>query len=288
MKLTAKDVRIGIKIGMTIEDFCTKYECTEKDFKERIKKLYTYDKSFSKVWNEILANKKKARKAASPEEEPVWDRPEERTSASEDFHNISYEVEPSRKEQLQALESEISDTSDQLVQKELERKALISEHREKIATIKKVAKRVDKLLANIAAEYEVFTSLTKECDENTMKQSEVWAEIVVLKEKLEASRAEAARLSVVEVVLYKDGHFESSDETDFETIRESTFLFEKLLHDESCSNFTVAEIRNLTKLIEFANRSEFEVIVTCDNDELEKVFNRFRADAAYSPKNHLN
>lgn len=275
-KLFAKDVRMGIKNGMTVQDFCIKYRCNEDELRSTIEKLYTQKKSSAKIWNEILANDKKPRKAKATESSAAIEVVE--TAEAIETEKICHVAEPSRVEKLQALEEKISQSSDILMRKEAERQELISEHRETIKEIKKTANRIDKLAANIAAEYDKVQALFQKCDDNRLNQSAMWKEIVSLKEELEEDRRQAEQMKIIEVCLYKDGYFEVSDDVSFDATQIDAELFEKLLHHEDCVNFTVSEIRNLAKLLKFAAESELKVEVTCDNSNLEAAFVRFRAE----------
>ena len=58
-----KNVMTGIKNGMTLEDFCKKYECDSEAFGERMKQIYGHNKKQLKdCFIQIEANQKKARK----------------------------------------------------------------------------------------------------------------------------------------------------------------------------------------------------------------------------------
>lgn len=56
-QLTSHDVRSGIKRGMTVGDFCGKYECSEDDFTQRLDIFFR--KGAKSVLRELNANLKK-------------------------------------------------------------------------------------------------------------------------------------------------------------------------------------------------------------------------------------
>ena len=61
--LKAKGVMVGIKNGMTRDDFCTKYRCSSDELDDRLKQLYGHNKKQLKsCCDQIAANQKKARK----------------------------------------------------------------------------------------------------------------------------------------------------------------------------------------------------------------------------------
>ena len=67
--LTGKKVRCGIKNGMTMDDFCKRYECTPEELETRIGHLFTVKGAAKQVLSEIAANSKKPRSKTKPEEE---------------------------------------------------------------------------------------------------------------------------------------------------------------------------------------------------------------------------
>ena len=284
-KISAKDIRTGIKYGMTVQDFCDKYRCTEDQFRTAIERVYTQKKTSAKIWNDILANGKKPRKSTFSEDDIPCDDSEP-TDPRDEFYDMSHEIleVPSRKDELKKLEEKISVASDSLVKLELERKALMSSNHELRTKMRKLEGRIDKLLADINARYGEFNALATECEENTRKQIELRDSINLLRNQLEEDRKAAEQLRVLEICLYRDGHFEIPDDYDgielykLDATQVATETFEALLHHDDCSNFTVAEIRNLAKLLQFATESELKVEVTCDNDALETAFVRFNAE----------
>lgn len=61
--LQHRDVRYGIKNGLTIAGFCEKYECTEAEFEKKLRALYRRDAD--DMFDAIRANEKKANRQGS-------------------------------------------------------------------------------------------------------------------------------------------------------------------------------------------------------------------------------
>lgn len=61
-QLNAKKVRVGAKNGLTMDEFCEKYNCSVEQFSMRVAQLYGGDmKAVSQIINQIERNSKRAR-----------------------------------------------------------------------------------------------------------------------------------------------------------------------------------------------------------------------------------
>ena len=66
-KMTQKDVKMGIKRGLTLDEFLKKYEATEEEFRKALEKLYKYRDEGTKLFKQISDVKEKKSKNQSEE-----------------------------------------------------------------------------------------------------------------------------------------------------------------------------------------------------------------------------
>ena len=80
-----KNVAVGIKNGMTLTNFCEKYQCSSEEFEDRMKQIYGHNKrQLKNCFVQIAANEKKARKEVGSVEVNESSDPTEANEATSD------------------------------------------------------------------------------------------------------------------------------------------------------------------------------------------------------------
>jgi hypothetical protein len=145
--LTVADVKNGIKYGVGIDEFCTKYNCTTEEFERRIRGMF-HSKAES-ILGEIRASERKHRKDRSrfksgkmkggsmvPMSTFVAAEPEETekdTSDAAPATQCDFELLP-----LEELRIEEKRVGDLAVANEIEYQTLLTQHKEKLGHLREI------------------------------------------------------------------------------------------------------------------------------------------------------
>jgi hypothetical protein len=142
--MKTKTVMVGIKNGMTLDDFCQKYQCSSEAFEERMKQIYGHSKKQLKhCFTQIVANEKKARKEAETDE---TEEVAEVTEVSETTEEEQVPVSMSRSEELECLAELEKQQVQSVVAKESEHKELAAEHRLYKTSLRELRDKIDKMM----------------------------------------------------------------------------------------------------------------------------------------------
>ena len=123
--LNGKKVRVGIKNGMSLQDFCDKYDCGPCELRTRIDRLFTVKDTANSVWREIQSNERKTRESKTrvkePSEDVFYENVEERTEEVKE--EVRTEPVALELDELKVLERAYSD---ELIELEKTYKGLFS------------------------------------------------------------------------------------------------------------------------------------------------------------------
>ena len=261
--MKAKNVVVGIKNGMTIEDFCGKYQCSSDEFEDRLRQLYGHNKKQLKnCLVQIEANEKKARKEVEPESTEVVTETAEAGEAATEEHipnGMSRRVELAYLAELEEQQSQ------RVMALESEHKELATKHRSLKLSLQKLSESIDKLMSelqNCHQEFETILAKNSEVETRMNEITEEWN----------------TELSVVTLSVYASGEitpmdgFEIDlDDSDWQSTREV------LLLEDECQELRLKDIATLAKLLMIVAHSDCKIEVICDNTELEMAFRKMRS-----------
>ena len=274
--MKAKNVVVGIKNGMTIEDFCGKYQCSSDEFEERLRQLYGHNKKQLKnCLVQIEANEKKARKEVESEStEVVTETTETDEAATEDqIPNVM-----SRRVELAYLAELEEQQSQRVMTLESEHKELATKHRSLKLSLQKLSESIDKLMSELQNCHQEFETILAKNSEVETRMNEITAEWKTERAALANTRARIDELSVVTLSVYASGEiapmdgFEIDlDDSDWQSTREV------LLLEDECQELRLKDIATLARLLMIAEHAGCKIEVICDNTELEMAFRKMRS-----------
>lgn len=263
VKVMRKEIRLGIKRGWTIEDFCKKYGCTEVEFTEKIGKIYGLDSE--STLSEIKKNEKKKRKVKVKEvvqPEQISDSTEKRSQPDETV------------DELQELQEAEVAQSREVMRLESEHKKYAQQHREclkeliqidvELGDIKNAFERKSLEYREIVRRNNGFVAKMNEISE--LRHEKVVA--------LDEIRAKIAEFETVVLLCDEEGQFEL-----FECARQFEFddsgyetLYADMITQEEYQDLRVKDIRSLAKATRIMINSNSKLEILFDNPELEPVF----------------
>jgi predicted RNase H-like nuclease (RuvC/YqgF family) len=265
--LKAKGVMVGIKNGMTLDDFCTKYQCSSDEFGERLRQIYGHNKrQIKNCFSQIEANQKKPRKETEPRDatdvvQTVDDAP----------------VALPRSVELEELTRLEEEQSQRVMTLESEHKELAARHRELKNSLRGLSESIDKLMAEFQRHHQEFEKILSQNTTVEARMNEITAEWSIEKATLSDTRSRIEELSVVTLCVYDSGEISlmdnsvvELDDSGWKTRRDA------LLTMEECQELRLRDIDTLAKLLKIAEHLDYKVEVACDRSELENAFHKLR------------
>ena len=276
LMMKAKNVMSGIKNGMTLEDFCEKYQCSADEFGERLKQIYGHNKKQLKnCIDQIAANQKKARKETEP------DKAEETRDVDDDVDGAAGKEMPSaasKEVELLSLTELEKRQSQHVMALESEHKTLATEHRALKNSLRGISDSIDRLMGEFRRYHNEFEEILSRNAIVEARMNEVSAEWNEEIAALTDTRNMIEELSTVTLCVYASGEITPMDgcevtlsDAGWETTREV------LLLDDACQELRLKDISVLARLLVIAEHADCKLEVVCDNDELEAAFWKLRA-----------
>ena len=274
--MKTKTVMVGIKNGMTLDDFCQKYQCSSEAFEERMKQIYGHNKKQLKhCFTQIVANEKKARKEAETDE---TEEVAEVTEVSETTEEEQVPVSMSRSEELKCLAELEKQQVQSVVAKESEHKELAAEHRSYKTSLRELRDKIDKMMVEFQHYHQEFEEILSKNAVVEARMNEISAEWNTERTALADTRSRIEELSVVTLSVYNSGEISQIDGPEIELDDagwDSTR--EVLLTEDECQELRLKDITTLAKLLMIAEHSDRKIEAMCDNTELEIAFRKLRS-----------
>jgi len=297
--MTSREFESKIRTGMTVDDFCAEYGCSDEEFDARIRVIYTQERKRKEISRKLKSNEKlksrngQSKKSTSPT--PKAERaakPAPQAAADDEPKGIETSAEPTEPEAIKPTEPEaVKPTepeatqptelevlmakgealSEEICMLEVDHKEAWNEHRKVADSIRSIFEHVEKLKAELKAcvdDYQVKLGEARKYETEMAQKSADWR---VKRAELDEVRARIAKLTAVSVFVYEDGSIEAEDcklnfdgwETRYSELLESD--------NEALENLRKKDIRALAKIMSLADKERtFEFIF--DNPALEEVY----------------
>ncbi len=278
--LTGKKVKIGIKNGLTVKDFCAKYECTQDELMARIERLFTVSGVARQIWNEIVANEKKATKAKTiAEKEDISDTTKVADGVTEEEIAESTPPHVPTLDELKVSESEHSDT---MIEMEKAYKACYQERdngRKKYQTIRD---DIQQLKTTLEARRHEAQMIIKKDKELVERMNGIYAEYRIEREALEAIRSQIEELSKIVLCVYSSREIAPFDETVEIELDDSGYdeLFNLLREQEKAEDFRPKDVRVVARLIRIVANLGTPVEIIFEDEEIKMAYEIFTTKSA--------
>ena len=299
-QLTAKAIRVNLKHGWTLEDFCKFFGISQKVFwdyadsffygntgsiKRQLKKNESIRKSSSKH--------KKNRESELPEKQEVClenrvevgEEPEEETGCVEE--NGELKMNPEEKDNLeitltQAQSKELIEQEQckaetirgQIIHLELRHEQLVTRKRmiqsKELVELKSL---LESYKQKIQETQTLVIALNDELNELIESIDDVNEDIGEKREHLQAVESEIEALKIANIFVYASGEIEiaSSEEIAIPEDSEADWISIVANNSELCKTMTMAQIQAITKLIYIIGKLEKYQIVF-ENEQCQKLF----------------
>ena len=267
MALTSKDVRMGVRKGFTVKDFCKKYGINGKEaFIVQLEKAYPHGGS-DQILKEIRKNEKIKSKAHNNTST---------TSSTKKGGEQQVEEEKTDEERLEDLKVTENKLSNEVMELEKEYQSFIALRKKQKDRMRELEDKTDKLYAEIQA---TEAEYDKVVEENNVTVDKTNAVIQSRSEKLaslDETREKIKALTVVSIGVNGDCSLEVLDgEISIELPGkddEINNLAHQMMDKEICENLTMKQIKTLAKLIVLDIYSGQKIRFIFDNEVLEKAY----------------
>lgn len=278
--LQTKKLNDCIKKGMTIEDFCEKYECSEEELSTQIGNLYSRNPSKAKEQiSRIEANAKKARpKKAEPKVEEAnetvtaeAENATEESTAAEQTSDVK-DVVSNQIAELKELELYEASLSKKVMDLEAKYESFAGPHRNCLAKLRGLRNEIARIKEEYDAKCEECDLIIQENNAYVEQMNIVSVELGENKAVLDETRLKIAGLDKLIMFVYSGGEIYINDSRVDESIELNEKLYKELRDKPECDELRQREIKVLTKMLTFAKSSTLTVEVTCENEDLEIAY----------------
>ena len=270
--LTGKKVRVMIKRGDTLNSLTEKYECTEDELRSRIDRLFTIKGAAHDVWNQLVANGKKAKSSKSPvlDQEPEQEQTEEAIVS----------VDPDNTEALgiQQLRESEEEKSKIVLSLEKELSAIMRERYELRKQFQTLRKEIADLKRTYLKKCQSAEKIIQRDNDLDKRMSEVAATCQEEKAALEAIRGKIEEASKIVLSVYENGEialFEGILANKLDD-RGHEDLYNSLREREEAEDFRPRDLRVIARLIKIVSRISVPFDIIFENEEVESGYKVFK------------
>lgn len=282
-KISAKDIHIWIKRGMTVEQAMEQLGLnSEEELKVMLQRLAPM--GAKDMYRQLKRNEKIKKTTSGSITDNVI---ESETEEHKEENKVQEMQVLNQEEQVQILQTEKSSTEllNEALQKEeqqsLELQKLENEHKacmqSRLGLLKQLQtkkKEIDSLLKTLEGKREEISNLKFEYDDLALKMLNLDEKIRTVRTQLDDLREEIQSLRVVSIFIYEDGSIESESELAFSEEEETQF-FTGLVNLPEMEDMTIKQIKTLARLkaiLKTLERGEKEYSLVFEEQKLEKYF----------------
>ncbi|MBR3132206.1 hypothetical protein IKG33_02250 [Candidatus Saccharibacteria bacterium] len=265
--ITAKDVRLAIKNGLTPDELAEEYGLSLDQLKSRIRAIYKEGKGTKaqQIWGELEANRKKAH-CRTKRKAPTVVEGTPKTIEPEEIQ------EQPEAESLQDLKGKEATLSAEVMKLESDHKELSGQHRDCIHALRELQTRIDNVRKELIACNQSYNEIASKADSIATEMNTISTlrrEKVVV---LERVRQEILEKSMIAVYVYKDGIIEAPENPDV-ALNDDGYqeLKETIAEREECLDLRVRDVITLARLLKICESFDALTLV-CDVPELEIAF----------------
>lgn len=277
--LNQRDVRFGIRNGLSVEDFCAKYNCNTEEFLKRIHTIYRHDtqKMIDAIENngKRQARQKNSKKSSNPSE--ITQDATANTNPSIPF---SPSPEPTS-DSLTLLKKQEQDLSAKVIALESQHKSISKQHREHLRELRTLDEELRALRQTFEEKVTNYESIASHCNELVTLMNQISQERSQEVQTLAKLRQEIKSLSEVAICIYDNGKIELMESNfDGEIILDETGseqLFINLRDREDLEELRIKDVKILSRILSIISNLDMRIVPIFENSELEPYFQGIRA-----------
>ena len=262
--ISAKQVQLAIKNGLTPEEMCEKYGISIDELNSQIKHLYTNSSKAQEILSQLKANRKKPHrrsKEQKPSSEP------EQTDMEGPSSESGAKTLPDKT--LSDLQKEEKQLSSEVIELESEHKKLSGQHQAYIEKLRNLQSQIENINKTLIDCETTFNDIAAKADAIVAQMNNV---STLRKNKLAALNGVRQEIEVKNTVyVTADGSIEAPfvmNDEGFETI------LAEIVKREEYADFRVRDLKAIARLIKIYEHIESveRLTLICDRKEVEDAF----------------
>lgn len=266
LTISRKQIRTGLKMGLTREGFCSKYGCEPLAFDEHLTRIYGNDqKALKGIFSEIKANEKRAHRNRQRQGHDDVVMPQVEQAQAQEL--------PS---ELDALKQREEILSEGIIALEVEHRTFAEKLHDRRKVLREIKAEVKELQRCLTAKCDEFTNVVAEANGLVQEMNRISDERRPKVAELADVRQRIAELSVVTLCVYNNGTIAPIDggEVMLDTAG-SDKLYQTLLDEEFCAELRIKDVRALAEAIMVVQNSECDVDLLFDRPEVEEAYKAY-------------
>ena len=281
-KLTGKKIKVGIKNGMTVQDFCEKYDCNPEELWVKIGKFFTIKDAAKQVWNEIEANDKKKRKPKTSAQKATIvantaDKTPDNTetTAEKPIHSIA------RKPTLEELKESEAVYSNTVIELEKDYKKLHGKREKGRDTYQQLREEIHELKKMYQAKWSEAQKIIRKDREIVDQMNAIYAKHKSKQAALEEIRGKIKEMSKIVLCVYGNREIAPFDETSEVNLDDTGHdeLFNQLREQEEAEDFRPKDLRVVARAIKIVTNLTVPVEIIFENEEIQEAYEVFTKSA---------
>lgn len=271
--LTGKKVKVGIKNGMTVQDFCAKFECDPDEFMTRLGRLFTVKDTAKQVWGDIVANEKKPKAKVADVVEEVVETPKVADEVAED-ESGDVTSPALTLDELKAKEAEYSDV---LIEREKYYKTLYQERDEGKKKYQSLHDEIKSLKKQCEVKCHEADKVIKRDKELVDEMNAIWAKYCDERAALEAIRDQIKEMSKIVLCVYSSREIAPFDEEVEITLDDAGHeeLFNQLREQEEAEDFRPKDVRTVARLMRIVANLGSPVEIIFEDEDVKTAYGVF-------------
>ena len=274
-QLTAKKIRVGAKNGMTMEDFCAKYNCSVEQFSAQVLNLYRGDmKATSQIINHIEANAKRAKPKS------VISRVDE--SEMLELYEVSRLGIADAPNELERLRGREDALTQEIANLETLYGSLRKRHDDYLGQLAELETAYNKLREELITKGNKFDKLAGLINESKESIDDLIASWNQKSLALDEVREKIASLTVVRLEVTEDGKISApgNAEFSFNEIGSDEWYRELIQDEDTIGNLRLRDVRVLARVLAIVENASTEgypeVEVEFEVPELAEVYDSLK------------
>ncbi len=279
--ITPADIKNGIKYGVGVDEFCSKYDCTEEEFERRVRGMY-HGKA-DEILGEIRASERKHRKDRSRfrsgkvkgTSAGLLDAPMDAGDGTVETEQDTAAPAETIESELELLRAEEKTVSDRVMTEENDFQLLLSHHKEKLGELREIQKELLRIKNTFIAKSEQFRLIVADDNSLVERMNKISEARRANIKDLERIRERIKVLETVTLYAYDDGNITIIDGPAMELDDTgSDGLFPELVTNPKCENLTVRQIRLIARMFCIVKNASLPTEVLFDSESVGKAYNQ--------------
>lgn len=290
-RVTAKQFRLFVKEGETLESLQERFSCTEEEIEARLEQIYHRSKKeVQGIMSDLKANRKKPhRKSGDIKIEPktvttkdvpgeeIKDNGKDVDVKITEIENEKPETNTEKKEAILRLAEKEQNLSDEVISLEVKHKELAQCHHAQMGDLRKLQEEIENIKSALQDCHDKYETIVRDANrvaEEMNSISQIRRERIT---ELESVRQEIKERRKITIFVYRDGSIEAPDNPDFVVNDEgSGELKLELSERKECQDLRVRDITTLARLLKATERDE-NLAPEFEDEKLEEVYKAISA-----------